>query len=429
MSVADPDPAPIGPRRRTRAAVGLGVVLVSVMGTMTLGAVAKTPCASGDWSDGRQYTLLCYSDIVPLLGTEQLFEQRGRLPFFQACEAREGQNCDEYPVVTMYFIRLAGWISGDHHSGFFFVNALMLLGCAVAIAVCLFMLNGARALYFALAPTLFIYGTMNWDLLAVMFATVAMLVFFRRRDTGTGVALGLGAAAKFYPVLLALPLIVQRLRERAPDRAITIGWVTAGSWLLVNAPFAVVAPSAWFTFFRFNSARPADFDSFWYLACRHLEQCWSIRAINLASFLAFGVSFWAVWAIKARVEPNFARWTLGLPMIVLFLLTSKVYSPQYGLWLLPWFALALPRMREFVAFEIADVTVFVTRFWFFGEFGGGFGVPQSFFELAVLARAAVLVWCVVSWVRHTSEPIQVEVRTARAGPPATPDATPAVAPA
>ena len=75
MSVADPDPAPIGPRRRTRAAVGLGVVLVSVMGTMTLGAVAKTPCASGDWSDGRQYTLLCYSDIVPLLGTEQLFEQ------------------------------------------------------------------------------------------------------------------------------------------------------------------------------------------------------------------------------------------------------------------------------------------------------------------------------------------------------------------
>ena len=116
-------------------------------------------------------------------------------------------------------------------------------------------------------------------------------------------------------------------------------------------------------------------------------------------------------------------------MIVLFLLTSKVYSPQYGLWLLPWFALALPRMREFVAFEIADVTVFVTRFWFFGELGGGFGVPQSFFELAVLARAAVLVWCVVSWVRHTSEPLQVEVRTARAGPPATPDATPAVAPA
>ncbi len=428
MSVADLDPTPIGPRRRTRAAVGLGVVLVCVMGTMTLGAVTKSPCASGDWADGRQYTWLCYSDIVPLLGTEQLFEQGGRLPFFDACEAREGQNCDEYPVVTMYFIRLAGWISGDHHSGFYYVNALMLLGCAVAIAVCLYVLNGVRALYFALAPTLLIYGTMNWDLLAVMFATLAMVMFFRRRDTGTGAALGLGAATKLYPVLLAVPLILQRLRDRAPDRAITIAWTTAGTWLVVNAPFAVVAPGAWFTFFRFNSARPADFDSFWYLACRHLEQCLSIRTINIASFVVFGLSFWAVWVVKARREPGFARWTLGFPMIVLFLLTSKVYSPQYGLWLLPWFALAMPRMREFLAFEIADIGVFVTRFWFFGELGGGFGVPQSVFELALLARAAVLAWCVVAWIRRASESLDIEVRTVRAAPPA-PEATPAVAPA
>ena len=71
------------------------------------------------------------------------------------------------------------------------------------------------------------------------------------------------------------------------------------------------------------------------------------------------------------MEPSFPRWTLGFPMMVLFLVTNKVYSPQYGLWLLPWFALALPSMRPFVAFEVADVAVFVTRFWFFGELTGG----------------------------------------------------------
>jgi uncharacterized membrane protein len=429
MSAADLDPSPPGPRRAARATVGLGLVLVCVIGTMTVGAFAKSPCASGDWADGRQYTWLCYSDIVPLLGTEQLFERGQRLPFLQPCEAREGQNCDEYPVVTMYFIRLAGWISGDHHSGFFTVNALMLLGCAVATAVCLYVLNGGRALYFALGPTLLIYGTMNWDLLAVMFATVAMLLFFRRRDTGTGVALGLGAAAKLYPALLAVPLILQRLRDRAPDRAIVIAWTTAGSWLLVNLPFAVVAPSAWFTFFRFNSQRPADFDSFWYLACRHLDRCLSIRTVNLASFALFCLSFCAVWAIKARREPGFPRWTLGFPMLVLFLLTSKVYSPQFGLWLLPWFALALPRMREFVAFEIADVAVFVTRFWFFGDLSGGFGVPQRVFEVAVLVRAAVLVWCLASWIRRTTEPLEIEARPLRADPPAEPEPSPQVLPA
>ncbi len=252
----DPSLAPSDPRRAARATVGLGLVLMCVIGTMTLGAALKAPCASGGWSDGRQYTWLCYSDIVPLLDTEQLFEQGGRIPFLDACEAREGQNCDEYPVVTMYFIRLAGWISGNHHSGFYYVNALLLLGCAVAIAVCLYVLNGARALYFALAPTLLIYGTMNWDLLAVMFATLAMVWFFRRRDAAAGAALGVGAAAKFYPLLLAVPLILQRMRDRAPDRAITIGWSTAGTWVLVNLPFALIAPGAWFTFFRFNSAAP-----------------------------------------------------------------------------------------------------------------------------------------------------------------------------
>lgn len=418
MRPEDLDPAPAR-TRRARASVSLGLVLASVIGTMTLGAVAKSPCASGDWADGRQYAWLCYSDIVPLLDTEQLFDRGGRIPYLDACEAREGQNCDEYPVVTMAFIRVAGWISGDHHSGFFSVNALMLLGCAVGIAVCLYVLNGARALYFALAPTLLIYGTMNWDLVAVLFATLALLLFFRRRDVGAGASLGLGAAAKLYPAMLALPLILQRVRDRAPDRAITIGWATAGAWLVVNLPFAAVAPSAWFTFFRFNSARPADFDSFWYMACRHLDRCLSVRTIDLGSLAAFGALFAIVWAVKATREPGFSRWTLGFPMLVLFLLTSKVYSPQYGLWLLPWFALALPRMRPFVAFQIADVAVFMTRFWFFGDLTGVFGVPQGVFEIAVLVRGAVLAWCLLAWIRMPSEPLAIEAARGaarRAGP-------------
>lgn len=406
------------PRRAASTSVSLGLVLVCVVGTMALGAAMKSPCAAGSWSDGRQYTWLCYSDIVPLLDTEQLFERGGRIPYLDACEAREGQNCDEYPVVTMFFIRIAGWISGNHHASFYAVNALLLLGCAVAIAVCLYVLNGARALYFALAPTLLLYGTMNWDLLAVAFATLAMLLFFRRRDAGAGAALGLGAAAKFYPAMLALPLLLQRLRERTPDRAIAICWSTAGAWLLVNLPFALLAPSAWFTFFRFNSARGADFDSFWYLACRHFERCFAIGTINLASLALFAVLFAVVWGVKARVEPGFARWTLGFPMLVLFLLTSKVYSPQYGLWLLPWFALALPRLRTFAAFEIADVAVFVTRFWFFGVYTGTMTFPKEWwFEWALAIRAGVLVWCLIAWVRDDIPPLRLVNGWSRAREP------------
>ncbi len=194
----------------------------------------------------------------------------------------------------MYFIRVAAWISGQGYTAFFAVNTLMLLACAIVVAVCLYILNGSRALYFAAAPTLLIYGTMNWDLLAVAFATLGLLYFFRRREVAAGAALGVGAAAKLYPGLLAVPLIAQRLRDRRPDRAIGLAWSAAGAWLIVNLPFAIVAPGAWWTFFRFNGERLADFDSLWHIGCRHLQDaadCIPTRAVNMLALSAFVVLF------------------------------------------------------------------------------------------------------------------------------------------
>jgi hypothetical protein len=177
----------------------------------------------------------------------------------------------------------------------------------------------------------------------------------------------------------------------------------------VNLPFAIASPSSWFEFFRFNSARLADFDSLWYIACHRLNTCFDVGTINADSALLFVVAFIVVWAIKARRDPGFSRWTLGMPLVILFLLTNKVYSPQYGLWLLPWFALALPDLRAFIAFSIADAAVFATRFTWFGEMAGTGGATQGQFEVAVLLRVAVLVWCLVAWIRRRPEPIVIEL--------------------
>lgn len=390
-----------------RTTVSLGVVLACVVGTMVIGAASKGPCAGGAWDDLRQYRLLCYSDIVPLLNTEQL--HGSRLPFLDACQPGT-VNCDEYPVVTMYVMRLAAFVSGSEYAPFFWVNALILTGFAVATAVMLYVANGSRALYFALAPTLLIYGTVNWDLVAVAFATAGLLAYFLRRDRGAGIWHGLGAATKLYPALLVVPLIAQRLRERRPDGAIVLGWSALATWLVVNLPFAVLAPAAWFTFFRFNTDRAADFDSLWFVACRHLGYCPAIPTINLLSGLAFLATTALVWAIKARRHPDFPRWSLGLPVLVLFLLSNKVYSPQYGLWLLPWFALALPTLGTFIVFSLSDVAVFVTRFSWFGRMQGTWGASQELFEAMLLLRAAVLIWCVVLWIRREVEPLEIERR-------------------
>ena len=402
-------------------AVSLTVVVACAAGTMALGTAFKSPCADGDWSDGRQYTRLCYSDVVPLLYTEQL--TGGRVPFLDRCAPHPDSNCDEYPVLTMAFMRVAAWISGPRPAAFSYVNSVLLLVWAAITAACLGVLTGRRALLFALAPTLLFYGTMNWDLLAVALAAGATLAFFRRREGWAGALLGLGAAAKAYPALLVLPFVLERARNREPDRAIGLLWTAAGTWLAVNVPVAIVSPSAWWEFFRFNSTRPPDFDSLWYTACSRWQFCPGTKVVNGASLAISLVLFVALWFAKTRLHPAFRRWTLAFPALALFLLVNKVYSPQYGLWLLPWFVLALPDLRVWIAFEIADVFVFVTRFHWFATYPA-LGASWTRFEAAIWIRAAVLVVALAAWLLRRPERLAIETtpapaeggRLARPGP-------------
>jgi uncharacterized membrane protein len=403
-SVRAPEMEPAG-ARNAGGAITLGLVLACLAGTLLVGAVHKAPCAGGDWADGRQYRLLCYTDIVPLFGTEQL--RGGRLPYLDGC-VPSPDNCDEYPVLTMYLMRAAGWLADDDASRFFWVNAILLSICAAIAAGCLYVIEPRRALWFALAPSLALQAFVNWDLLVVALSTAAMLAFFRRRDGWSGALLGLGAAAKLMPGLLLVPFAAARLHDRQPDRAIVLWWSAAAAWVAVNLPFAVGGLRGWWEFFRFNGARPADWDSGWHLLCRHVGWCPPTWAVNLGSVVLLVAVVAAVWLRKRRREPDFPRWQLAFPILVAFLLVGKVYSPQFSLWLLPWLVLVLPGPRRFLAFEAADVAVLLTRFSFFGEETGVGGLPQWVFETAVVIRAGVLVWCVVAWIREPSRRVPIE---------------------
>jgi uncharacterized membrane protein len=333
----------------------------------------------------------------------------------------------------MYFMRAAAWLSGGFGS-FFWVNAFLLAICAMLVSLLLYRMVGGRALFFAVAPTLLIYAFVNWDLWPALLATAGTYAFLRGRDAGGGVLLGLGAAAKAYPGLLAVPFAADRLRGggRGRERALAVVAWTVIAWIAVNLPFAVAARSSWWTFFRFNAERPVDWDSLWFVACTRLHgsaSCsWSPRLVNLGSLAAFVAVTAVVWIVRARRDPGFPRWTLGFPILVAFLLTNKVYSPQYGIWLLPWFALALPSPWLFGLFEAADVAVFVTRFSWFGRlaaeggdpaFTGYGGVPLGGFQVALVLRAVILVACLVAWTARrdeapvTAEPLRLSPAGAR----------------
>ena len=81
----------------------------------------------------------------------------------------------------------------------------------------------------------------------------------------------------------------------------------------------------------------------------------------------------------------------ALSYSLLFLLTNKVYSPQYNLWILPFFVLLRVPIWLWIAFCVFDLVGFVAFFRSVvpGPFGGQ--LAEHLLVVSVWGRAAVLV--------------------------------------
>lgn len=365
-------------------------MVIAVSASMAIGVVGRAACVARYADEGP---IWCGTQIPDLYFGENL--AAGRLPYLDTCRSltTPPQPCDEYPVLTMYAMRAAE--VGGGVSGFFYATAVLLSVCAAIAGFVLARRTGMRALYFAAAPTLLLFGLMNWDLVGIVFMVLAIDALLRDRDVLSGMWLGLAVAAKFFPVLLLIPFGLDRLRAGRTRDATRLVVAAGAVWLVVNLPFALLAFDRWSFFFRFNARRPPDIDTAWYAICQrgfHDVPCMPTGLVNAASLILFGAATALVWRAKAGRDPEFRPWTLGFAILALFFLTNKVYSPQYDLWLLPWFALVLPNPVLFAAFAIAEVPVFLTRYQDI------LSPPGVGFQVAVLIRDLVLVACVVAYV-------------------------------
>jgi uncharacterized membrane protein len=272
-----------------------------------------------------------------------------------------------------------------------------LLAAALATAWALERL-GARTLMFAASPVLALAGSVNWDLVPVAMATLGFLAYIRRRHVLGGILWGIGAAAKLYPALLAFPAAAEERRREDRGGAVRLLFATGATWFAANLPFAVLAFEGWLVFFRFSGDRLPDYDSLWWVLCR-AAFCVPTRVVNIASLLiAAAITAW-IWRRVSRRAPDVPRWMLTFPLLAMLLLTSKVWSPQYSLWLLPWFAMTRVRSMTFVQYQLAEVGEYMVRFLFFETLGGGSGPSYGMLSVIIIIRALLLLRCVAEWMR------------------------------
>ena len=76
-----------------------------------------------------------------------------------------------------------------------------------------------------------------------------------------GVLIGLGVAAKLYPLLLLIPLALLAVRTGRLREVGKTAVAAVVTWLVVNLPIMVLFPRGWSEFFRLNTRRGDDMDS------------------------------------------------------------------------------------------------------------------------------------------------------------------------
>jgi hypothetical protein len=244
---------------------------------------------------------------------------------------------------------------------------------------------GIRLLILAAGASLAL--TWRFDLFPVLLATVGLWAALEHRPVAAGAAIGAGILAKLFPLVLGPALAVAWMMPRAWFRLNRIaqfvgavGVVVVGGML----PFVVVAGYDAFAFVGYQSERGLQIESvggglvlFWGLlsgdpiTLQSPFSAWEVtgtlaRAVlaltSAALFAGLGALALLAWP-RARAEA--ARdgsvspatiVTLATAAILVLVLTSKVFSIQYVVWVVP-FAALLPARKFWLAAAAVALTI------------------------------------------------------------------------
>ncbi|MTD17440.1 DUF2029 domain-containing protein [Nakamurella sp. YIM 132087] len=399
-----------------------------------------------DQGGQRPWITACYNDVVPLYGSHQLDTQQ--LPYATSWEDNGQIRYMEYPVVTGYWMWAVSGITEGYLwlaekvglpqpldvAAYFTIGAI-LLGMLYLLAVACTARIARRRVWdtaiMCLSPLLIVHAFTNWDLLAIGVTAAAMLAWARSRppEPGgsaalglpilAGVLIGVGTAAKLYPALLLGPLLILCLRTgRMPQWLVTAG-AAALTWAVINVPVMLAYPDGWYEFIRLNTERPAEYDS-WYSIFSTLsgstvfntpDGASSPGLLNTLSLVLFLLACAAIgWlGLSAQRRPRFAQ--LAFLLVAAFLLTNKVWSPQYSLWLVPLVVLALPRWRPVLAWQFSEWVVWILLMLSFDSDSGKNLSIYPFIGAAII-RDALLITLMVKVIREILRPSTDLVRMA-----------------
>jgi uncharacterized membrane protein len=153
----------------------------------------------------------------------------------------------------------------------------------------------------------------------------------------------------------------------------------------------------WWEFYQFSIDRPTERSTIWAIVKTLLDGSvtagdspfWKPPGIAVAFALFAALAGVVALGLAAPVRPRLAQ--LSFLCVLAFLLTTKVWSPQYSLWLVPLVALARPRWRLTLVWQFTEVAVWIaTLTLLLGFTAQNHGVSYGWLILLLLIRDGLL---------------------------------------
>ncbi|MEZ2390970.1 glycosyltransferase family 87 protein [bacterium RCC_150] len=378
------------------------VLMILTVAAALFSVLIKGYCRVNGWGTPQQFYATCYSDFPELFRGRGLAD--GAFPF-----SAQGSSF-EYPVLTGLIAGITAWLvpghgaSADRVLGYFDVNATLIAAVWIVTVLATARINRRRpwdAAMVAIAPGIILAGVINWDMWAVALLALGMLFFARERPVMAGIFIGLGTATKLYPVLIlgAVLLLALRTGRLRVFFVTTVAAVLA--WLVVNLPVAAINPAGWRYFYDFSQDRPPGYSSLWFsynLVAQRLHLVpLSTDASNALATSMFLVACFliALLALAAPHRPRLAQLTFLI--VAAFVLSNKVYSPQFVLWLIPLLALARPKWRDFLLWQATEALHWTATWMYLGQVTSG-GPSQNNIDMPYYVMAVMLHMLVTAYL-------------------------------
>jgi len=353
-------------------------------------------CESSGWATPDQYVHACYSDIPALFGERGL--SKGDWAY-----ANESDSV-EYPVVTGAIMWVLAQVTPGGESAtsnYFSINVFFLALLFLAISFVIFKWRPEFSYLYPLAPAGIASLYINWDLWAIISMLGAIYWFDWKKLDLSALALGISISTKFIPIFLLFPIIFILLRRNQLRSSVRYLAITALTFSAINLPVYLTTPEGWLRFYQLNLSRGSDWGSLWYALTSLGVNLPSLNYLSIL-FLLVGFAAISIYIFELRNTPSLA--SLSFIVLATVMCASKVYSPQYALWLIPLAVIALVDKRDLHAFWIwqgAEVIYHIAIWQHLASVTGAkFGLPLYGYALITLLRIAATIYLIAIFVRR-----------------------------